>query len=400
MKRIMLLTKRKEMTYAMSRGMALMVALVMALKMVRMMTRSIIKGVAVSMIIATITACSKDTEEVSAPHLRPVRIIVVSNNGAVRERTFSGVSRSTQESRMSFKVSGTVIELPVQVGDQLKQGDLIAGLNRSSYELQAEQAEASLEQARANKRNTDASYRRVKELYGNTNASKNDLDAARANAESAGAQVRSASKSLEIAQLNRSYTRLTAATDCTVASVDVDLNENVSAGGQIAKVNCGAGIEVNVGIPESLIAQFEQGMPAIVRFNAIPNKEYTGKVTEVGIASGGSSATYPIVIVLDDYDRAVRPSMAAGVTFAFASQQSSAHVIPASAVINDERGVFVFLADPAANDTATIRRQAVETGELTAKGIEIIAGLKEGDRVVTAGTSIIREQQTVLLPRG
>lgn len=338
-----------------------------------------------------------DKAPVSQP-LRPVKISTVSENGNVRSRTFSGVSQSTQESRMSFKVGGTIVELPVQVGDQLAAGDLIARLNRSSYDLQVQQSQASLSQAQAAQRNADANYQRMKGLYENSNVSRNDLDVARANAESAQAEVRAARKSLEIAQLNRSYTRLTAVGDCTVASVDVEINENVSAGGTVANVSCGTGIEVRLGIPESLIGEFSQGMPADVKFDALPGQQYTGEVTEVGVGSSGSASTFPVVVALKDRDRAVRSSMAAEVSFEFENLQADTHVIPASAVINDETGTFVFIAVPSKDNEAIIERRSIQIGELTQNGIEVLEGLALGDRVVTAGTSVIRAQQTVLLP--
>ena len=301
---------------------------------------------------------------------------------------------------MSFRVAGTIIDIPVQVGDRLAAGDLIARLNPSNFDLTVQQAEASLAQASANQRNADSAYSRAKELYENNNASRNDLDSARANAESAEAQVQSAAKSLEIARLDRSYTRLTAATDCTIASVDVELNENVSTGTQVAKVNCGVGIEVSLAVPESLIGGLEQGMPARVRFNALSDRSYGGTVTEVGVAAGGSAATFPVVVTLDESDSQLRPGMAAEVTFEFASGRASSFSIPSAAVINDEQGKFVFIARPSDGDTATIERRPVQTGELTANGVEILDGLADGDRVVTAGVSVIRDGQTVLLPEG
>lgn len=350
-------------------------------------------------LLTLLSACGKQaTDESAAPILRPVRVVEVSQSADVRTRAFSGVSQSTQASRMSFQVSGSVVELPVQVGDRLVKGDLIARLNPSTYDLQVQQAEATLAQATASQRNADANYRRVKGLYANTNASRNDLDSARAAAESAQAQVQSARKALQIAQLNKSYTRLEAANDCNVASVDVELNENVNAGTQIAKVNCGGGIEIRLGIPESLISDFEQRMPAIIRFTALGDREYLGEVSEVGVASGASTATYPVVVSLIDTDPAIRPSMAAEVTFEFSLASTAAFVIPAAAVINDERGRFVFIAEPTANGQAVIRRRAVDVGELTEQGIQIRGGLELGERVVTAGTTVIRENQTVLLP--
>ena len=346
----------------------------------------------------TLCACGATEAPSADPPLRPVRVAVVTDEGGVRERTFSGISRSTQESRLSFRVGGTVVELPVQVGDQLRAGDLIAALNSSTFDLQVQQAQASLAQALANQRNADANYERVKGLYANSNASRNDLDAARANAESARAQVQSARKSLEIAQLDQSYTRLAAASDCTVVSVAVELNENVSVGSEIARVSCGSGIEVGLGIPGSLIGQFAPGMPASVRFTDLPNRTFPATVSEVGVASGASSATFPVTVTLDAYDPAVRSSLSAEVTVQFQRENSGIQVVPAAAVIRDESGTFVYLADPQDDKTAVIRRRPIEIGELTEGGVEIASGLEPGDRVVTAGTSVIRESQTVLLP--
>ncbi|MEM9533555.1 MAG: efflux RND transporter periplasmic adaptor subunit [Pseudomonadota bacterium] len=348
---------------------------------------------------ALLAGCGADAPETADTPLRPVRVVVVSGDGEERERIFSGVSQSTQESRMSFKVTGSIQELPVQVGDQLASGDLIASLSPAPYELQVQQADASLAQAEANQRNAAANYDRVKGLYENSNASRNDLDAARAQAESAAAQVRASRKSLEIAELNASYTRLTAAGDCRVASVDVELNENVAVGSPIATLTCGADIEISLGIPESLIGGIRQGMPVAVRFNAIPGQVFAGTINEVGIASAASAATFPVSVELTESDPRIRPSMAAEVIFQMADDAGSATVVPAASVIRDGGGTFVYLAEPTSGGQAVITRQEVAIGELTSQGIEIINGLTPGDRVVTAGISVVRPQQAVLLPR-
>ena len=354
--------------------------------------------VLIAALMITPIACSGPQTTSEEPALRPVRIVTIATENGGRDRTFSGVSQSTQESRISFKVSGTITNLPARTGTQLKAGDVLARLNSSSFELQAQQAEAALAQAQANQRNADSNYERVKGLYEGSNASRNDLDAARANAESTRAQVRSNRKALEIAQLNRSYTRLTVPEDCVVATLNVELNENVSAGEPIALVNCGADIQVNIGVPESLISGLSEGMDASVSFNAISGKRYQGTVTEIGGASDGGSATFPVAVMLNDADSAIRSGMAAEVLFSFKQSNVSAFLVPASAVLNDERGTFVYLAAPKSDSTAIITRRPVTVGELTEHGIEIIDGLSVGDKVVTAGTSVIRENLEVLLP--
>ena len=345
-----------------------------------------------------IFGCESNQNDEPVP-LRPVRYITVTDSDAARTRTFSGASQSTQVSRLSFKVSGTLIELPIEIGDTLAAGDLLARLDQSSFDLEVQQAQANLVQAQANERNAAANYERVKDLYSNRNASRNDLDSARANSESAGAQVRAAQKSLELSQLNRSYARLTAERDCSVASVDVELNENISAGAQVALVNCGDGLEIELAIPESLIASITKDTNVSISFSAIPNTTFSGKVTEIGISSASGAPTFPVTVAIDEKDERLRSGLAADVTFQFMNTgRSDTHLLPLSAVANNGGNAFVYIAQPdGANDEAIVVKREVSVGELTELGVEILSGIRQGDRVITAGVSVIRDGQRVLL---
>ncbi len=334
------------------------------------------------------------------PRLRPVRFVMVSDDSGARDRSFSGTSKSTRESRLSFKVSGTVIEVPAQIGQRLDAGDLIARLDAATYSLQVQRAQASLVEAQANERNAAANYERTKGLYANNNASRHDLDVARAQAESVTAQVRSVAKALEIARLNESYTELRADTECSIASMDIEVNENVSSGQQVAVVSCGDRFEVEIDVPESLIASFDEYTPVQITFGAIPGAKFSGAVTEVAVASVDSTATFPVVVKIAERHPSLRSGLAADVVFQFDTLAATGSVVlPVAAVIRDPAGTFVYVATPTeVAGQARIRRKPVMLGELTQSGIEVLDGLTTGDRVVTAGLSVIRDGQRVLIP--
>jgi multidrug efflux system membrane fusion protein len=354
-----------------------------------------------ALLVATliVSACGK-TDDPVEERLRPVRYMTVTDASVFRDRSFSGTSKSSRESRLSFKVSGTVVNVPVQIGQRLNSGDLIAEIDPASYVLQAQQAQASLVEAQANDRRAAANYERTKGLYANDNASLNDLESARAQAESAGAQVRAAGKTLEIARLNVSYTKLTADTECSIASLNIEVNENVAAGQQVASVSCGDAFEVTVDLPESLIGNVNATTPVTVRFGSIPDQKFSGVISEVAVALAPGSAAFPIVIKIAESHPSLRSGLAADVAFQFDSAADKGRVVvPVTAVINDPDGTFVFIAGQAEIDgEAIVRRRAVTLGELSQSGIEIIDGLEVGDRVVTAGVSVIRDGQRVLMP--
>ncbi|MEO1368241.1 MAG: efflux RND transporter periplasmic adaptor subunit [Acidobacteriota bacterium] len=321
------------------------------------------------------------------PEPRTVRTTVVGGAETVRSRTFSGTSQSGQQSRLSFKVGGTISDLPIEVGDRLRRGQLVARLDAFQYELEVERADADLVRARAAERNAEATYERTKELYADNNASRGDLDAARANAESAAAQTRAAEKLLELSRLQVSYTQLRAATDCSVANIDVEVNENVSSGSPVATVDCGTTLEVTASIPESLIGEMTEGMAASIRFDSLPDAAFSGVLTEIGSAPQGGAA-FPITVSVDGDHPELRAGLAAELSFDFQRRVDAVVLVPLSAVVRGQGGTFVFLAESTgAGDAARAVRRDVSLGELTEGGLEVTAGLAPGDRVITAGVS-------------
>lgn len=331
--------------------------------------------------------CGKEPPE-KAEVIRPVRYQQVFASGGERVRTFSGVSKSGEESRLSFKVPGTIERLAVAVGDQVKAGDLIATLDAGDFQLQAEEAEATLRRYEAQARSADAAYSRIRGLYENDHASLSDLDGARAASETAVAAVRSAEKGLELARNQLAYTRLTAPIDGAIAEVPVEKNENIAARKVVALLTSGSNMEVRVGVPEILIAQIREGSSVTISFDAIPGHRFPAVVTEVGVAAGEMATVYPVTARLDESSPDVRPGMAAEVAFSFASTDRGEHIfVPPAAVGEDREGNFVYIVDGVVEGIGTARRRVVRVGALSGDGLEIEEGVRDGELLVTAGVN-------------
>ena len=331
--------------------------------------------------------------------IRPVMYQPVFATGGAQMRSFSGAARADVESDLSFRVAGTINRVYVKVGDRVQKGAPIADLDPTDYDLQVEDAEASLLQTQSQARNARANYSRVQSLYVNQNASRADLDAALAQKESADANVASNEKKLELAKRQRRYTRLTAPAAGAIASVDAEINENVSSG-QIIVMLAGVGSpEVEVAVPEILIDQIQEGADVEARFDAIPGKTFPATVTEVGVASVGFATTYPVKVRLEVADERVRPGMAAEVTFRFSrTDDRERFIVPPVSVGEDGQGRFVFLVQTTEDGYGLAKRVPVTVGQLTSRGLEITEGLNDGDLLVTAGVSRITDGQKVRLP--
>jgi RND family efflux transporter MFP subunit len=342
--------------------------------------------------VLAILGCEDEPEEPEV--IRPVRYVMVEGSDSATQRTFSGVAKSGQESRLSFQVSGQVLSVPINVGDTVKKGDTIARMDPADYALQLQNAQASAAQARAQERNAKATYERTRALYENQNASRQDLDADRTAYESGRAGLESANQTIRLRQRQLGYTHLKAPETGTIATVDIEVNEYVQAGELVATLLAGEQIEVSVSVPASVIRSIEKGAEARARFDSLDGKTFSGKVTEVGVASVGGATTFPVTL----RDQ-VRSGMSADVTFIFASTKDGPkYALPISSVGEDREGRFVFMLQSEGDGLGTVHRAPVEVGEILSDGIEILAGVKPGDLVVTAGVSRIYDGLQVRVP--
>ncbi|MGF1468971.1 MAG: efflux RND transporter periplasmic adaptor subunit [Sandaracinaceae bacterium] len=343
-------------------------------------------------------ACGGGQEETHQPLIRSVRVERVGQSGGVVQRVYSGVVESGEQSRLSFRVSGTVARVLVNVGDEVEEGQLLAELDRSDYALQLSEAQSSVAQARAQSIQAEAEYNRVVALYESQSVSASELDAARSARDSARSTVSSLGSRVALARNQLEYTRLTSPAAGTILEVEVETSENVQPGQTVIVLQSGTQLEVRVAMPEAVINRVERRSPVEVTVPSLPGQTFAGTVFEVGAAM--ESATFPVTIRLEGETSAIRPGMAAEVAFAFAesAEDAAAIRVPSVAVAEDREGRFVFVVEGEPGQEGEVHRREVVVGDLTVDGLEITEGLEIGELLVTAGVSRLDDRQTVIVP--
>lgn len=327
--------------------------------------------------------------------IRPVRYQKVSPYTMGRERTFSGVAQANIEAHLSFRVPGSLEELPISIGQKVEKGQFLAKLDPHDYQLKVQEAQAGYIQAMAKVRQATSNYDRIRLLYEKNNVSRNELDLARAAAESSSAALLVAEKRLEFAQSQLNYTTLTAPFSGSIAAVPGAINENVAAGQHVLMLSSVAEIEVSTSIPEKLISQIHLDTPVKVTFDAIKDQEFTGDVKEIGIMSDVRT-TYPVTVGIQSQSTEIRSGMTAEVHFTF-QEGTEKTVIPSHALFEENQQEFVFIVEPVDASVGKIKKQQVKVGKLANLGIEILEGLQPGDLLITGGIRRLTEGQKVLI---
>lgn len=118
-------------------------------------------------IVATVAACKQEEIAQREPPAPRVQVERVTFQPSETARTFVGVVQPRHETDLSFRVGGKMIERRLNVGDRVRQGDLVARLDPTDLRLQAESAEAELAAATSNHAQASADERRYAGLKAN-----------------------------------------------------------------------------------------------------------------------------------------------------------------------------------------------------------------------------------------
>ncbi|MEL6195814.1 MAG: efflux RND transporter periplasmic adaptor subunit [Myxococcota bacterium] len=362
------------------------------------MRMMIFSPVCVALVVSSF-ACSGE-EKPTPPQHRKVRYIQVEQAGGARERTFSGVVEPAEESRLSFQVGGRIEALSVKMGDRVTAGQLIAKLDETDFRIALQEAQASLAQAQAEARRAEADYKRTSALYANKSTSVQELDSARADRDSSASQVRVARNTVESARRELGYATLKARTDGVIQEVAVEVNETVSSGAMIARVQAGEELEIAIDVPESYVNRIQTGQNAACVIKALGDDTLEGTISEIG-SPESSGAAYPVRVAIDNAAKLkIETGMAANVRITFAARKVKEGVfrVPAVAVGEDREGRFVFVIDKTDDGKGSVRRVGVEVGSLESGTIEVEQGLSGGELVITAGVKRLYEGVVVLVP--
>ncbi len=338
------------------------------------------RSIGAGAVLGLALACG--TEAVPPEVVRPVMAMQVTDSDPFSERWFPGRAKATREANIAFEVPGRLIERPVEVGDVVEKGQLLAKLDPRDFAN-------SLNKARAIGDRTEAYRDRIALAAQSGAVSRQDLTNAEAEFEATAAEVEIRAKALQDSELYAPF-------DGTVSSIPVENFENVQAKQVIMRVLDTSKIEMVIGIPESLISNAPYVKAVRVRFSALPGREFPAKIIEVGNEASEATRTYPVNLLMEQpEDAEILPGMAgeaSGWVEVPGEETGQSLEVRISALSTDDnQKSYVWVVDPEAQ---TVRRREVEVGETISRGV-VVRGLERGEWVAIAGTRALRDGQKV-----
>lgn len=330
--------------------------------------------------VFSLTACGEDPGDETATAAEsavPVQVAEVRRAPEANQVTAYGMVRPDLDAVLSFKISGLVKRIAVDLGDRVKKGDVLAELDMREIGADARRAGAAAEKA---KRDVE----RLKPLAEKGFASRQAIQDAETAYDLAIAER-------QRVEFNRQLSTITAPADGVVLSRMAEPNEIVSAGAPILTVSQGGGgFILKAGLADRDVAKIRIGSKAHVTLDAFPEREIAGTVRRVAAASEARTGTFEIEVTLADVPEGTASGFIGMAKIEPADAEQAADLaVPATAILEGHGSTAnVYVVD---EKTMTVRQARIAIGHIAGDEVIVTEGLKEGERVVSGGAPYLRE---------
>ena len=312
------------------------------------------------------------------------------------EATASGISANgyvvaRTKASVSAKVPGRLRYLGVHEGSDVKQGQIIAGLENRDYAAARDAAKASVARVEAERAQARRDLSRAESLRERQVISESDLENQRTKMGVLDAQLAEAKAQAALAEANYENTLVRAPFDGTVLRKDAEVGEIVApstAGGGLTRTAIVTmadlrTLEVEVDVNEAYIARISGAQPARITLDAYPDTSFAGRVRQVVPTADRDKATVQVKVSILDRDPRILPEMGAKVVFEERSGQSATGTVARRVLV--PKGAL-------SREGGTAHVWVVENGRASSRPVE--AGLERGDNVeirsgLTGGESVI-----------
>jgi len=322
--------------------------------------------------------CGEQSEITVAP--TPVHVIVCCE-GSAAPMTLSGTLVPRVESQLAFRVPGRIVERLVDVGETVTQGQPLARLDATPFQLAAQEAAADVAQAQATLARMQRDVERNRPLAESGVIAGAAFDALQTQQAQLQEQVQAAQSRLARARNDLTYATLTAPASGTVALVQADAGQVVAAGTPVLRLARGGEHEIEVNVPESRIGQMTSGQTAKVHLLSLPEREFTARVREIASVADTQTRTYRVRLALPELPAAARLGMTASVRFDVTSSHTALQ-LPLTALFQQGEQPAVWILPDAANH---LQLRPITLAAMGSNTITLTDGIAPGERVVIAG---------------
>ncbi|HRX89316.1 MAG TPA: efflux RND transporter periplasmic adaptor subunit [Steroidobacteraceae bacterium] len=303
--------------------------------------------------------------------------------------SFTGTINARDEMPITVEgEGGRISAVLVEIGDQVKKGQVLARLSTSVIEPQVNSLRAALEEARTSAELAAADYRRAQGVAASGALSKQEIERRRGAAANAEARVKVAAAQLAEVQARRGRTEIRAPMDGVVLTRTAEVGQTATVGGEpLFRLGRGGEIEMRGRVAEQDMAALAVGQPTKVYVTGV-DEPFIGTVRLLGAVIDPDTRLGSIRIALPS-DRNLRPGAFARGEVVVGTGKHP--ILPQTAVLSDTNGTYVMRL----NADNRVSKLPVKVAGTRSNGVVIESGLQGDERIVSTAGAFLQPGETV-----
>ncbi len=313
----------------------------------------------------------KEKEEVAVP----VEIARVSTGDISAVYTNTTSLEAEQEAIVVAKTSEIITEIFVEEGDLVEKGQVLA-------QLKTDQQVLELKQAQVNLKRLKAELDRNKRIFEKKMVSSDIYEKLKYDYEAQQAAY-------ELAKLQLEYATIVAPIDGVVSERMVKVGNMVTLSEPLFRITDFDPLHAVIHVPEQELSKLTKGMPALVGVDARKDEIFNAHVLRISPIVDANSGTFKVTVEVRDPERKLKPGMFGRVGIVYANHKDTILVDKNALIAEEEKPSVYVVSDNKAS------KVVVTTGFENSQQVEIIDGLKPGDKVVIAGQNSLKEDSKV-----
>jgi membrane fusion protein (multidrug efflux system) len=294
-----------------------------------------------------------------------------------------GSVSAVQGVTVSPEIAGKVVEIDFESGATVTKGDLLVKLDSESEQAQLRAAQAQVELSKLN-------IERQRRLRADKTISQSELDQAEA-------EVKQNEANAEAIQATIDKKNIRAPFSGKLGIRLVNLGEQLDVGKSIVSLQSVGPVFVDFTLPQQALAHLRTGLNVKVTSDVYPGTNFTGELVAINPDLDVATRSVRLRTKIENADELLRPGMFVHAEVEMADKQKVL-AIPATAVLSSPDGDSVYVIDYQSTNGVTnsvVQQKLIRTGASHGDFISVEAGLKPGDRVVTAGVFKLRSGMIV-----
>jgi RND family efflux transporter MFP subunit len=358
--------------------------------------KALLSGVLIALpLTALLSACGG--HKPSAEALRPVRTVELRYDTAGETNRYVGTVQARHEVDQAFRVGGKIVSRKVDVGQVVREGDVLAILDDTDYRLAEQAAEQQLAAALTQARQAESDRQRLEALKADGSVSVSDEERATSNANTTKANAEAEARKLDLARNRLKYAVLRASRSGAVTALKFEVGQVVAEGQPGVSIADSGEPEIVVDVPEDHLSAFKTGRYK-ASLAAAPGGSFDVVLRELSPQAAAQTRTYRARLKPATPRRLPLGATATLVAERAAAAQTSVAAIPASAITQtDGQPALWVVRQPGGETPATVELVRVAVHGYRNDEV-LVSGPPAGELVVTAGVHKMAPGLRVALP--